>query len=69
MGNPGIGEAWVEAGQMIQCDKDFDGVVHLGCHASEVVVRAAEATAAALTRTRQQPLRRDCHLEHAVEYF
>lgn len=30
---------------MIQCHKDFDGVVHIGCDAPEIVVRTVKIAA------------------------
>lgn len=55
----------VETGQMIQCHGDFDGVVHIECHAPEVVVGSVEAVAAPPPRAGQPPLCPYCHLEHA----
>ena len=63
----------VEIGHMIQCHKDFDGVVHIGCRAPEVVIRAAETVAAPQSRgadavaARQPSLCTSCNLEHAGE--
>lgn len=55
----------VETGQMIQCHMDFDGVVHIECHAPEVVARIAKVATAPPPRGGQPPLCAECNLEHA----
>jgi hypothetical protein len=64
----------VETGQMIQCHRDFNGVVHTECRATEVVVRAAKAVArpatlgASAVAARPLPPRcPDCYTEPAGE--
>lgn len=59
-----------EPGHMIHCHSDFDGVVHTGCVAPEVVVSTGQAHAtprscdASAVAVRQPPLCPDCHMEH-----
>ena len=60
----------VETGQMIQCHRDFDGAVHIGCDAPEVIVRTLdEAVIAPPPRGGQPPLCTSCHLEHVGGCF
>ena len=60
----------IEVGQIIQCDSDFDGAVHTGCHAPEISVRTTKAATASprgasAVAAWQPPLCPDCNLEHA----
>lgn len=62
----------VETGQMIQCHKYFDGVVHIGCDAPEIVVRTVKTVAvtpptrgAGAVAPQHPALCPDCHLQHA----
>ena len=60
----------IENSQMIQCHRDFDGAVHIGCDAPEVIVRTLdEAVIAPPPRGGQPPLCTSCHLEHVGGCF
>jgi hypothetical protein len=55
---------YIERGDEIRYHRDFSGVVHSGCRATDLTVTVVHETAV-VTGTRMPTVCPECHLEHA----